>query len=77
MALLSTGTTGTILTILYFVYKLINGRKLHSKCCDKDIEIGMQVENMTPPIIHIPQQQINHPQQFKVNPIFNSRDKNG
>lgn len=48
-ALLSTGTSGTIITILYFLYKTCNNKRLHSKCCDKDVDIEFQVQEMTPP----------------------------
>jgi len=48
-ALLGTGTSGTILTILYFLYKTFNGKRLHSKCCNKDMDMEFQVENITPP----------------------------
>ena len=49
MALLSTGTTGTILTILYFVYKIINHKRCRSNCCGKKLELSLDMENTTPP----------------------------
>jgi hypothetical protein len=69
--LLSTTTGTTILGLLILVYRAVNGKKIHSKCCDHDIEMGVQVENMTPPKVHIPQQN-----EFKTNPLILSKDKN-
>ena len=57
--------------ILYRIYREINGKKIHSKCCDKDIEVGIRVEEMTPPTHSVT------PQQFKVNPLIIGRDKDG
>ena len=51
-ALMGTGTGGTIITILYFFYKTFVGKKCRSRCCDHDIEMGMAVEEMTPPHTH-------------------------
>jgi hypothetical protein len=48
-ALMGTGTGGTILTILYIFYKTFVGKKCRSRCCGRDIEMGMSVEDMTPP----------------------------
>ena len=48
-ALLGTGTSGTILTILYFLYKTCNNKRMHSKCCGKDVDVEFQVQEMTPP----------------------------
>jgi len=47
-ALLGTGTSGTILTLLYFFYKTFVGKKCRSRCCNQDIEMGMAVEDMSP-----------------------------
>ena len=47
--LASTGTAGTVLTILYFVYKAVNGKRFHSSCCGHDIDAEFEVDNMTPP----------------------------
>jgi len=69
------------LGIIYKTYKAIDGKKIHSKCCDKDIEFGMRVEEMTPPREHpptviVPQQE--KPQhEYKVNPMNISREKDG
>jgi hypothetical protein len=71
-----TATFTALAAIAYKIFRIINGKKLHSKCCNKDIEIGIQVEDMTPPHIHLPPDQ-NLPQQFKVNPMNISSDKNG
>ena len=48
-ALLSTGTGGTILTVLYFLYKTCNNKRLHSRCCGKVVDVEFQVQEMTPP----------------------------
>ena len=69
--LTATTTATTIFGVIVMVYRAVNGKKIHSKCCDHDIEIGMQVENMTPPRVHIPQQN-----EFKTNPLVLSKDKN-
>jgi len=48
-ALLSTGTGGTILTVLYFLYKTCNNKRMHSRCCGRDVDVEFQVQEMTPP----------------------------
>jgi hypothetical protein len=48
-ALLSTGTSGTIITILYFLYKACNNKRMHSRCCGQDVDLEFQVQEMTPP----------------------------
>jgi hypothetical protein len=48
-ALLSTTTATTIFGVIVVVYKAINGKKIRSRCCDRDVEMGMAVEDMTPP----------------------------
>jgi hypothetical protein len=48
-ALLGTGTSGTILTVLYIVYKAVVGKRCRSSCCGRDLEMGVMVDNMTPP----------------------------
>lgn len=48
-ALLSTGTGGTILTILYFFYKTFNHRRCRSSCCGRNIDMSLDIENTTPP----------------------------
>jgi hypothetical protein len=48
-ALLGTGTGGTILTILYFIYKTCNHRRLRSKCCGRDLDMSLDIEQTTPP----------------------------
>ena len=58
---LTVGFTAVV-GILYKIFRAINGKKLHSRCCDKDIEIGIQVENMTPPNVHPPRENfVNNP----------------
>jgi len=51
-ALLSTGTGSTLLMVLIWVFKNAMGKKLRSKCCERDVEMGFSVENMTPPPHH-------------------------
>ena len=48
-SLLGTGTAGTILTVLYFLYKTCNNKRIHSQCCGKDVDVEFQVQEMTPP----------------------------
>jgi hypothetical protein len=47
--LLGTGAGGTILTVLYFLYKTCNNKRVHSRCCGKDVDVEFQVQEMTPP----------------------------
>ena len=61
MSLLGTGTAGTILSLAYMFYKAFKGKKCKSRCCNRDIEMGFDVGNMTP---------IDSPQEFSVvNPL--------
>lgn len=46
--LAGTGTTGTILTILYFIYKAVNGKRCHSRCCNRNIDAEFKVDNISP-----------------------------
>jgi hypothetical protein len=48
-ALLGTGTGGTILTILYFVYKTFNHKRCRSNCCGRAMDLSLDIENTTPP----------------------------
>lgn len=48
-ALLSTGTGSTILMVLIWLYKTMAGKKIRSKCCERDVEMGFSVEDMSPP----------------------------
>jgi hypothetical protein len=50
-ALLSTGTGSTLLMVLIWLYKTAAGKKIRSRCCERDIEMGFSVEEMTPPRI--------------------------
>ena len=44
-------TTGiAILLIVYRVVKSIKGKRLVSSCCGKKIEVGLDVEEMTPKV---------------------------
>jgi hypothetical protein len=62
-----TATFTAIVGITYKIFRAVNGKKIHSRCCDRDIEMGMQVEDMTPPtqhpVINIP------PESFINNPL--------
>jgi hypothetical protein len=51
-ALMGTGTGGTIITVLYVLYKAFVGKRCRSSCCDRDVEMGFTVEEMTPPHRH-------------------------
>ena len=55
-ALLSTGTGSTLLLIAVYIYKATVGKKVRSKCCNRDVEMGFTVEEMSP-------------HNFQVNPI--------
>lgn len=46
--LLSTGTGGTLLGILIYVYNSINHRRIRSNCCGKLLVVSVDVENTTP-----------------------------
>lgn len=48
-ALLSTGTAGTILGVLFVIYKAINHKRLRSSCCGKSGEVSFDVGQITPP----------------------------
>jgi hypothetical protein len=47
-ALLSTGTGSTLLLIAVYIYKSMVGKKVRSKCCNRDVEMGFTVEEMSP-----------------------------
>lgn len=34
--------------LAYKLYRATNGRIIHSRCCDKDIELGYEIEDMRP-----------------------------
>jgi len=53
-ALLSTGTGGTILMVLLYLYKTLNHRRCRSRCCGKDMDMSLDIEQTTPP--HAPSQ---------------------
>ena len=48
-ALLGTGTSGTIITILYFFYKSCNGKRCKCKLFGYDIENSIDIGEITPP----------------------------
>jgi len=47
-ALLGTGTGTTLLLVAIYLYKISVGKKVRSKCCGRDIEMGYTVEEMSP-----------------------------
>lgn len=48
VALMSTGTGGTLLMVALYLYKSMAGKKIRSRCCEKDVEMGFTVEEMSP-----------------------------
>ena len=48
-ALLSSGTGGTLLMVLLYLYKTFNHRRCRSRCCGKDMDMSLDIENTTPP----------------------------
>jgi hypothetical protein len=51
-ALLGTGTGGSLFLIVLYVYKAIVGKKIRSRCCGDDVEVGFVVEEMSPATTH-------------------------
>ena len=51
-ALLGTGTGGSLFLIALYIYKSVVGKKLRSRCCGEDVEVGFVVENMSPATLH-------------------------
>ena len=49
MALLSTGTSGTLLGVLYFLYRTFNHKRCRSNCLGRNLELSIDIENTTPP----------------------------
>jgi hypothetical protein len=49
IALLSTGTGGTILGVLFLMYRTFNHKRCRSKCCGQDLDLSLDIENTTPP----------------------------
>ncbi len=49
MALLSTGTGGTILGVLFLMYRMFNHKRCRSRCCGQDLDLSLDIENTTPP----------------------------
>lgn len=49
MALLSTGTGGTLLGILYMLYRTLNHKRCRSNCFGRNLEVSIDIENTTPP----------------------------
>jgi len=48
VALMGTGTGGTLLMVALYLYKSMAGKKIRSRCCEKDVEMGFTVEDMSP-----------------------------
>jgi hypothetical protein len=54
-ALLGTGTAGTILGVVYLLYKAFNHKRLRSSCCGKTTEVSFEVDDIhTNPMV-VPQ----------------------
>ena len=69
-ALLSTGTGSTLLMVLIWLYKTAAGKKIRSRCCERDIEMGFSVEDMSPKTdLHS-----GHPQQIIHNPLHKTNE---
>lgn len=54
IALLSTGTGGTILGVLFLIYRTFNHKRCRSRCCGQDLDLSLDIENTTPPTHHPP-----------------------
>ena len=50
LALLSTGTGGTVLGVLILLYRTFNKKKLRSNCCGYKIEASMEVSDISPEV---------------------------
>jgi hypothetical protein len=48
LALLSTGTGGTILGVLILLYRTFNKKRLRSSCCGYKVEVSMDVSDISP-----------------------------
>lgn len=62
-ALLSTGTGGTILGVLLYIYTHFNHKRIRSKCCGQDLDMSLDIENTTPPAEKVQQSVAQVPQQ--------------
>ena len=70
MALLGTGTGGTILTVLYFLYKTCNGKRCKCKLFGYDIENSIDIGEITPPDRRLDRFEKNNPLALVVpNPV--------
>lgn len=47
-ALIGSSTGGTLLMVVIYLYKSMVGKKIRSRCCEKDVEMGFSVEEMSP-----------------------------
>ena len=68
-ALVGTSTGGTVLTVLYFLYKTVVGKKCRFRCGSRDIELGMAIDNMTPPETRHAHFEVQNPMKDKDLPI--------
>jgi hypothetical protein len=48
LALLSTGTGGTVLGVLILLYRTFNKKRLRSSCCGYKVEVSMDVSDISP-----------------------------
>jgi hypothetical protein len=49
MALLSTGTGGTILGVLFLIYRTFNHKRARCRCCGQDLDMSLDISDTTPP----------------------------
>lgn len=47
-ALLSTGTGGTLLGVLYMLYRTLNHKKCRSNCFGRKLELSIDIDNTSP-----------------------------
>lgn len=52
IALLSTGTGGTVLGVLFLIYRTFNHKRCRSRCCGQNLDLSLDIENTTPPTHH-------------------------
>ena len=45
-ALLGTGTGGSLFLIALYIYKSVVGKKMRSRCCGTDVEVGFVVRSI-------------------------------
>ena len=47
------GVGATIIVIIGIIYKLVNHKKLVSKCCGRSVDMSLDIGDSTPPDIRI------------------------